>query len=91
MTDVCKFKFHEKVGKKAIEKQIARAIETAEYTFGPAKVRLHAGYLATDDKAAIDASSDVGEYIAQIFIGLMTRKLGEDKFTVERIRRKEDL
>jgi hypothetical protein len=54
-------------------------------------VRLHAGYLATDDKAVIDASSEVGEYIAQIFIGLMTRKLGEDKFTVERIRRKEDL
>ncbi|OGW80874.1 MAG: hypothetical protein A3C47_05950 [Omnitrophica bacterium RIFCSPHIGHO2_02_FULL_51_18] len=91
MTDVCKFKFQEKVGKKTIEKQIARAIETAEYTFGPAKVRLHAGYLATDDKAVIDASSEVGEYIAQIFIGLMTRKLGEDKFTVERIRRKEDL
>ena len=43
MTDVCKFKFHEKVGKKTIEKQIARAIETAEYAFGQAKVRLHAG------------------------------------------------
>ena len=91
MTDVCKFKFNESIGKKVIEKQIARAIETAEYTFGQAKVRLHAGYLATNDKAVIDASSDVGEYIAQIFIGLMTRKLGEDKFTVERIRRSEEL
>ena len=91
MTDVCKFKFHEKIGKKNIEKQIARAIETAEYAFGQAKVRLHAGYLAANDKAVIDASSEVGEYIAQIFIGLMTRKLGEDKFTVERIRRNEEL
>ncbi|HAH21651.1 MAG: hypothetical protein A2Y00_05390 [Omnitrophica WOR_2 bacterium GWF2_43_52] len=91
MTDVCKFKFLEKVGKKTIEKEIARAIETAEYTFGQAKVRLHAGYLATNDKAVIDASSEVGEYIAQIFIGLMTRKLGEDKFTVERIRRSDEL
>ena len=91
MTDICKFKFHEKVGKKFIEKEIARAIETAEYTFGAAKVRLHAGYLAANDKAVIDASSEVGEYIAQIFIGLMTRKLGEDKFTVERIRRNEEL
>jgi len=91
MTDVCKFKFQEKVGRKTIEKEIARAIETAEYTFGQAKVRLHAGYLATDDKAVIDVSSEVGEYIAQIFIGLMTRKLGEDKFTVERIRRSEEL
>lgn len=90
MTDVCKFKFQEKVGKKVIEKEIARAIETAEYTFGPAKVRLHASYLAADDKAVIDASSEVGEYIAQIFIGLMTRKVGEDKFTVERIRRGDE-
>lgn len=91
MTDVCKFKFRENVGRKTIEKQIARAIETAEYTFGQAKVRLHAGYMATNNKAVIDASSEVGEYIAQIFIGLMTRKFGEDKFTVERIRGKDDL
>jgi hypothetical protein len=91
MADVCKFKFYEKVGRKVIEKQIARAIETAEYTFGQAKVRLHAGYLATSDKAVIDVSGEVGEYIAQIFIGLMSNKLGEDKFSVERIRRKDDL
>ncbi len=91
MTDVCRFKFHEKIGKRNIEKQIARAIETAEYAFGQAKVRLHAAYLATNDKAVIDASSEVGEYIAQIFIGLMTRKIGEDKFTVERIRRSNEL
>lgn len=91
MTDVCRFKFREKAGRKNIEKEIARAIETAEYTFGQAKVRLHAGYLATDDKAVIDVSSEVGEYIAQMFIGLMTRKLGEDKFTVERIRRSDEL
>ncbi|MFH0827485.1 MAG: hypothetical protein V1923_06370 [Candidatus Omnitrophota bacterium] len=91
MTDVCKFKFNEKVGKKVIEKHLARAIETAEYAFGQAKVRLNAGYLAADDKVVIDASSEVGEYIAQIFIGIMTRKLGEDKFTVERIRRSEEL
>jgi hypothetical protein len=91
MTDVCRFKFHEKIGKRNIEKQIARAIETAEYSFGQAKVRLHAAYLATNDKVVIDASSEVGEYIAQIFIGLMTRKIGEDKFTVERIRRSNEL
>ncbi len=91
MTDVCRFKFHEKIGKRNIEKQIARAIETAEYAFGQAKVRLHAAYLATNDKAVIDASSEVGEYIAQIFIGLMTRKIGEDKFSVERIRRSNEL
>jgi len=90
MTDVCKFKFQESIGKEAIEEQIARAIKTAEYTFGQAKVRLHAGYLATNNKAVIDVSSEVGEYIAQIFIGLMTDRLGEDKFTMERIRKRDD-
>lgn len=90
MTDVCKFKFQESIGKEAIEDEIARAIKTAEYTFGQAKVRLHAGYLATNNKAVIDVSSEVGEYIAQIFIGLMTDRLGEDKFTMERIRKRDD-
>jgi len=90
MTDVCKFKFQEEIGKEAIEDEITRAIKTAEYTFGQAKVRLHAGYLATNNKAVIDVSSEVGEYIAQIFIGLMTDRLGEDKFTMERIRKRDD-
>jgi hypothetical protein len=90
MTDVCKFKFQDEIGKDAIEDEIARAIKTAEYTFGQAKVRLHAGYLATNNKAVIDVSSEVGEYIAQIFIGLMTDRLGEDKFTMERIRKRDD-
>jgi len=90
MTDVCKFKFQDEIGKDTIEDEMARAIKTAEYTFGQAKVRLHAGYLATNNKAVIDVSSDVGEYIAQIFIGLMTDRLGEDKFTMERIRKRDD-
>lgn len=90
MTDVCKFKFRDEIGKDTIEDEMARAIKTAEYTFGQAKVRLHAGYLATNNKAVIDVSSEVGEYIAQIFIGLMTDRLGEDKFTMERIRKRDD-
>ncbi len=91
MTNVCRLKFCEDIGKDAIEEQIVRAIETAEYTFGQAKVRLHAAYLAAKNKVVIDTSSEVGEYIAQIFIGLMTTKLGEDKFTVERIRKGDKL
>jgi len=90
MTNVCKFKFQENIYKEDIEEQIVRAIKTAEYTFGQAKVRLHAGYLATNNKAVIDVSSEVGEYIAQIFIGLITDRLGEDKFTMERIRKRDD-
>lgn len=90
MTDICRFKFDESVNKEMIEEQIALAIITAECTFGQAKVRLNAAYLASNHKAVIDVSNEVGEHIAQVFIGLMTRKLGEDKFTVERIKKQDD-
>jgi len=87
MSQICRFKFKEGVTKGLIEEQIALAIITAECTFGQARVRLYASYLAVDCKAVIDASSDVGEHIAQVFTGLMMRQVGEENFTVERIRK----
>lgn len=89
MPDVCRFKFKRGMDRKTIEEQISLAIITAECTFGQAKVRLNAGYVISGNRAVIDVSSDVGEYIAQVFTGLMTRKFGEDRFTVERIKKDE--
>ncbi len=89
MPDVCKFKFDEGIDSKFIESQVALAIITAECTFGQAKVRINTAYLASKNKVVIDVANEVGEHIAQVFTGLMTRKFGEDKFTVERIRDKE--
>ena len=85
MADICKFKFEEDIKEDVIEEKIALAIITAECTFGQAKVRLHAAYLALGNKAVIDVSSPVGEHIAQVFTGLMTREFGEGKFMLERI------
>jgi hypothetical protein len=90
MTEICRFKFKDGISKAMIEEQIALAIITAECTFGQARVRLHASYAASEGKAVIDVSSDVGEHIAQVFTGLMIRKLGEENFTVERIRKRDD-
>lgn len=87
MAEICRFKFKKGVSKELIEEQITLAIVTAECTFGQARVRLHACYAATDGKAVIDVSSDVGEHIAQVFTGLMIRTVGEDSFSVERIRK----
>jgi len=86
---ICRFEFDETVSKQDIEEQIALAIITAECTFGKPKVRLHAAYLATDGKAVIDVSSQVGEQIAEVFTGLMSRHIGEENFTVERMNKKE--
>jgi len=84
MTEICKFSFTQHISKEAIEERITLAIVTAECVYGPAKVRLHAGYSAADGKAVIDVSGEVGEHIAQVFTGLMIKHLGEDAFTVTR-------
>ena len=89
MTEVCKFIFKKKVSREFIEEQIAFAILSAECTFGAAKVRLNAAYLASDDKVVIEVSSNVGEHIAEIFTGLMIKFVGETNFSVERIKGKE--
>lgn len=88
MNEVCKFTFKEGISKEFIEGHIAEAIKNTEYVFGKAKVRLNAAYLASDNKVIIDASSPVGEHIAEIFTGAMTEAFGELCFTVDRIPKK---
>jgi len=88
MDRVCKFTFRDGINKMMIEEQIVTAIISAECTFGSARVRIHASYAVSDSKAVIDVSSDVGEHIAQVFTGLMIRKIGEESFTVDRITKK---
>ena len=87
MTEVCKFIFKKPVSREFIEEQIAFAILSAECTYGAAKVRLNAAYLAADDKVVIEASSPVGEHVAEVFTGLMIKFVGERNFTVERIKK----
>ena len=89
MEAICRFEFDKSVSKQDIEEKIALAIITAECTFGKPKVRLHAAYLASDNKAVIDVSSRVGEHIAEVFTGLMSREIGEDTFSVERMRKRQ--
>jgi len=88
MADVYRFKFDEGIDKKFIKNQIALAVITAECTFGPLKVKLNATYLVSKNKVIIDISNDVGAHIAQVFTGLITRQIGEDKFIVERMKDK---
>ncbi len=91
MQTVCRFKFPKGLEREIIEKQLALAIIAAECTFGQAKVRISAAYCVSKEKpqVAIDVSTEVGEHIAQIFTGLMIRQLGEEGFTVDRVRDKE--
>ena len=89
MSEVCKFTFASGITKEMIEEQIVASVVSAECTFGQSRVRLHAGYATSDGKAVIEVDSDVGEHIAQVFTGLMIRKIGEENFTVEWVKDKE--
>jgi len=86
MTSVCKFTFKKEVAREFIEEQVAFAILSAECTFGQAKVRLNAAYLAGDNKVVIDVTNKIGEHIAEVFTGLMIKFVGDQGFAVERIK-----
>ena len=91
MPKVCRFKFPEGPDRESIETHLALAIKATESVYGQPRVRMGVGYLFSgDDKElAIDVSTEVGEHMAQVFTGLLTWQLGEDKFTVERRARDE--
>ena len=89
MKQVCKFLFDEDIESHLIETEIAQAILTAEDVFGQPKVRLSASYLVSKNKAVIDVTDEVGEHIARIFTGRMSRKVGHEPFSVDRINSKD--
>jgi hypothetical protein len=89
---ICKFTFGRESDRRWIEGQLASAIEIAEILHGSARVRLDAGYVMSKDgsQLVLDATTAVGESIAQVLTGLLIRELGEDQFSVERIQREPD-
>ena len=93
MRKVCRFTFKGGTTRDAVESQLTLAIVVAECMFGHARVRPDAAYLMSEDgkQLAIDASNEVGEYIAQLFTGLLIREVGENRFTVERIKRGDEV
>ena len=92
MKSVCRFTFAIEVDREAVEAQLALTIVVAECMFGQARVRLGAAYLMSEDgrRLALDVSSEVGEYITQLFTGLLIREMGEESFSVERIQSAPD-
>ena len=87
MNGICRFRFSDEIEREAIETQLAQAVVGAECVFGQSRVRIGAAYVMADDgkQLAIDVSNEVGEHIAQLITGLITRQFGEDAFSVERI------
>jgi hypothetical protein len=82
----CTFEFPKGTPREFIEAHLAEAIFTAECVYGAPRVRNSAAYYVPMNKpqCAIDVSTEVGEHVAEVFTGLVTRDLGEDGFTVTR-------
>ena len=94
MATACIFEFAANIDAESLESHVALAIVAAECVLGQAKVRINAAYSVvptgpTEDhrgpRVAIDVSSDVGEFVAQVFAGLAIRQFGEDGFAVDRV------
>lgn len=88
-TTLCRIEFLEFLENPSLHRQeasMARAIGDAEFIFGPAEVRMCGAYYIERDgsRTAVDVSTYAGECIARVFIGLMTRELGERAFKVNR-------
>jgi hypothetical protein len=95
MPAVCRFTFPEKTEEGRLEKQLALAVISAECAYGLSRVRIaaeywmsragEAGSSAGGPQIAVDVPTDVGQHIAQVLTGLVSRELGHDGFEVERI------
>ena len=83
-TAFCKFVFPETVSIRFLEDVVACAILNAERTFGKAKVRVYASYTVAEDPplCLIDISSEVGRFIAETFVEMVIRFVGEKNFKV---------
>ena len=86
MPAVCKLTFGKELPRDITETQLALAVRVTEAVYGPPRVRIGAGYCYAADGTVLvlDISTEVGQHIACVLIGLLTWAHGEDSFAVER-------
>jgi len=84
--EVYRYNFNDNVPLKEVEESLLLAVLAAECLLGRARVRMEASFRLDKEKRAcvIDAGTEVGNNIARIFTGFLTREFGEEAFKVER-------
>ena len=88
---VHRFTFEPHVSVEEVEQTLHLALYGAEGLHGAARVRLEARYVV-DEKTrtfVVDATTHVGQTVAQLFAGFVLKEYGEDSFHVERVLREE--
>ena len=82
-----RYSFAGSIAPGEIERAILLAIVNAEALHGECRVRLEAAHFFDAQKRAcvIDAETEVGQDLNQLFIGVVRRQFGDDLFRVERL------
>jgi hypothetical protein len=83
------YSFEKGVKKEEIELLILWALRSAEFYYSKTQVRLGFSYLIKGSECIIRGGSEVSVYIVRMFTGLLMQKIGEDKFRVRQVIRKE--
>lgn len=80
----CKFVFAADISPRFVEDGITCAIFLAEHAFGKARVRIDAAYNVAADppRCLIDASTEVGRYIAEQLADTFIKLKGERSFEI---------
>ena len=86
-TEVYRYMFDTSIGVEQIEASLVSAILSAEALHGESRVRLDARHLLskTQRVCVIDARTEVGRDLNQIFVGLLIRQFDDDSFRVDRL------
>lgn len=87
VASVYRFTFAAGVELRDVRDVLHLAIIAAEGVHGRAQLRLNAGYLLDESERAciVDATTEAGQTVAQIFTALLEREFGADGYAVERV------
>ena len=79
------YRFAETVEMPDVADSLLLAVAAAEALHGRARVNLDAEFELSEENRVcrIDATNDVGQGIARIFVEYLSLEIGEDKFTVK--------
>lgn len=82
-----RYQFDDSIGMDDVEAAFVLAIFATESIHGESDTRLLAEHAMDLDKrtCVIDSSSSVGRDLNRLFVGFLTRELGPDVITVERV------
>lgn len=85
--DLYRYDFDETVSTEDVQSALLLAVWGCEALHGEAQTRLDASHYFDPEKSAcvVDARTPVGRDLNRLFVGFISREIGMDAFTIERI------